>query len=688
MKNFLLLIFSLLPAYIFAQINPKNITIVRDQWGVPHIFAKTDAEVAYGLAWATAEDDFKTIQETLLPIKGLLGREKGVKGAVLDFAVQLMDLDQLLDAKYESDLSPEFRKITESYAQAMNAYAEKFPKEILNKKLFPVEGKDVIKGYVMALTLLSGVQNDLGRIISGSIGLYENAPLGSNAIAVNSNKTQDGQTYLAINPHQPLEGPYSWYEAHLVSEEGLNVMGATLFGGMHVFVGANENLAWTHTVNHPDFTDVYKLEMHKTEKYKYFFDGKWETLQEEKVKLKVKIFGFPLGVNRKFYRSKHGVVLKSKNGNFYAIRFPSNHTVKGAEQWYQMNKAKNFNEFKSALKTLGVCTTNMIYADKEDNIFYSSLGLFPKRNPKYDWKKVLPGHTSEVVWGEDFHSFDKIFQIKNPSSGYLGNCNHSPFNATAPGQNIDPSSINPTFGYMSGENNRSVRLHHLLGTSEKISYEDFKRIKFDRDWHSPAHVYSFLQLESLLHLNPQNYPKLADCISILNNWDRKTNIESEGAAIFALTYYYIQKDLKKKGIFPNEYELTETYLIERLKETRKHLKRHFKKINVQLGDLQQHIRGDKKIPIWGTPNVLAAMHGKPYKKGRFKIWAGESYVAIVRFTPQGVQFESIVPYGTSNHPESPHYDDQMEMYSRQELKKMTLNREEVLKNAKRTYHPE
>ncbi len=689
MRNQLILFILLFTLPLFSQINPDKITIIRDQWGVPHIYAKTDAEVAYGLAWASAEDDFETIQETLLPIRGKLGIHEGVKGAVLDFAVQVIDVNPIVDAKYETDISPEFRKIAEAYAAGMNRYAALHPKEVLVKDLFPVDGKDVVKSYVLALTLLSGAATDLGRIVTGNISLFEDqTPMGSNAFALNSKKTSDGQTYLAINPHQPLEGAYSWYEAHLVSEEGLNILGATLIGGMHVFVGVNENLAWTHTVNHADMMDVYKLEMHRFEENKYWLDGKWETLEERNVKLKVKVLGVKLGVKRKLYRSKHGTVIKSKNGNYYAIRFPSNHTVGGAEQWYMMNKAKNFQEFKTAISRLGVCTTNLMYADNQDNIFYAGLGLFPKRNPKYDWQNVLPGYTSEVIWASDFHSFEELVQYHNPPSGYLSNCNHSPFEATTPEYNVDPATINSTFGYMTGNNNRSLRYHDLINEKEKISYDEFKKIKFDTKWHNPAHVYSFTNLELLLNLDAKKYPHLAECITYLNDWNRETDINNIGATMFNLTYHYLHKDLNKRGQFPTTYELKESEIVTALGKTKKHLKKYFKTIKVPLGEAQQHVRGKKSIPSWGGPNVLAAMYGKPNRKGRFKIFAGESYVSLVRFAEEGVQIETIVPYGTSNHKDSPHYDDQMEMYMKHELKKMTLNKDEIIKKAERTYHPE
>lgn len=688
MKFFSFTIFLLLSFSGFAQIIPENITIIRDNWGVPHIYAPTDEEVAYGLAWATAEDDFKTVQETLMPIRGLLGRHKGIEGAALDFAVEFIDVHPIVEQKYDTDLTPKFRIIAEAYAAGANAYAEKHPEEVICKKLFPVNGKDIIKSYVLALTLLSSVQNDLGRIFSGTINLYENSPRGSNGLAVNAQKSTDGQTYLAINSHQPLEGPYAWYEAHLVSEEGLNILGATLTGGMHIFVGANENLGWTHTVNHPDFTDVYKLEMHRNEPLKYFLDGKWETLEVRKVNLKVKILGIPISVKRKIYRSKHGPVLKSKNGNFYAVRFPANQIITGAEQWYRMNKATNFEEFKKALRMLGVCSTNIIYGDRDGNIFYAGLGLFPKRNPKFNWKNVLPGHTSEAIWKPEFHTFEEIAKIENPQSGYVFNSNNTPFNATAPSDNLKAENFNSTFGYMTGDNNRSRRFNRLLEASGKISYEDFKRIKYDGKWDTPLHNFSFKNIENLLHLQPKKYPKLAESIQILNNWNRSTGVENIGAALFSLTVFYMQADLSKRGIFPDAFELTEPYMVKMLTKAQKHLKKHFKTVRIPLGSLQQHIRGNKKIPVWGTQDVITAMYGQPIKNGRFKIFAGESYISLVRFSEEGVKLETVSPYGASNDPKSPHYDDQMDLYVAKKLKKMSLKKEEVLKNSKHVYHPD
>ncbi|RMG78146.1 MAG: acylase, partial [Bacteroidetes bacterium] len=284
---------TLLPAFcLLAQINPDRISIARDQWGVPHIFAPTDREVAYGLAWATAEDDFKTMQELLLPVRGLSGQVFGRSGAEADVGVHLMDLDNLVGDRYEGDLSPEFRDYLEAYVAGVNAYARAHPKEVLHKKLFPVTGQDVIKGYIVGMALLSGVHRDISRIMGGKLET-DKLPSGegSNAIAVSARKTTDGKTYLAINSHQPLEGLNSWYEAHLCSDEGLNILGATFAGGVTIFLGANEYLGWGHTVNHPDFADIYQLTMHPKKKNMYRFDGQWEKLEPFHTKARLKVLG-------------------------------------------------------------------------------------------------------------------------------------------------------------------------------------------------------------------------------------------------------------------------------------------------------------------------------------------------------------------------------------------------------------
>lgn len=671
-----------------AQINPEAVDIVRDQWGVPHIFAKTDVEVAYGFAWATAEDDFKTMQDLLLPVKGLAGLVNGKKGAVMDVAVHLIGAEEIVEARYEKDLSPGFRKYVEAYCAGVNAYAENHPKEILHRKLFPISGKDVIKAYVVGMSLMSGVERALTAVLKGEIASPPIvAAVGSNALAVSSRKTKDGKTYLAINSHQPLEGVNSWYETHLHSEEGLNFLGGTFAGAPVVHIGVNPYLGWGHTVNYPDLTDVFRLEMHPKEKLLYKFDNEWLKLAPYHTKARIKALGIlKIGVKQKFYQSKYGVTIETDQG-FYALRFPGNRNIKAAEQWYRMTKAMNLDEFMTALKMQGHISLNTVYADREDNIFHISNGLFPKRNGSYDWKEVLPGNTSATLWPDDYYPIDSLPQVLNPAAGFVFNCNNTPFISTAPADNPDPKTVPTTMGFQAPDaiNNRSVRLLELIGQYDQISYDDFKRIKYDRSYNKPLH--SATKLEPIFHLNPETYPDLAENIRLLADWDREANIESEAAATFILVINFLRRELKDRASFQTGDELNEKKLIEALRHAQNHLLKYFGKKRMSLGELQRHSRGEIDLPVSGGTDVLAALSARKQKDGRLRARAGDSYIEMARFSKNGVEIETINAFGASAKPDSPHYTDQMEMYVNQKLKPMTLDKETIFREAKRVYHP-
>jgi len=673
---------------VSAQINPENIEIIRDKWGVPHIIAPTDAEVAYGLAWATAEDDFKTVQEQLLPIRSLMGSVKGKDGAIADILVQMLELDSLVDAKYETDLSPAFRKVAEAYTAGANAYALAHPEEVLDKKLFPVTGKDLVKGHILGLGVLTAIQRPFNQVLSGKIKLEEEkVPLGSNAFAISKKKSKDNETYLAINSHQPLQGPASWYEIHLVSGEGTNILGATFAGGIAVFVGANENLGWAHTVNHPDFSDVYKLTMHPEKKETYRFDGEWLKLKKKKAKTKVKVGPIKIRVGKTYYESKYGLTLENEHG-FYAIAVPANRHINGAEQWYQMNRASNLKEFKSALAIQGITGTNIVYADKEDNIYYVSNSRLPVRNPGYDWTKVLPGDTSATLWPDEYYPIDSLPYYLNPPSGFVYNTNHSPFYGSSDQDNLAPSSVSKTLGHPHVNNNRSLRFKQLIDQYDKLDYEDFKRIKYDQYYTDSLYDNRIINLEGMMLVDSVQYPDLTETLRVFQNWDHKTDTNSLGASIFVLACYELTSLMKKRNAYKNWGKALDTEFVLALRHARDHLVEHFGSVRVPFGKLQRHVRGDVNLAIGGGPEILAAMYSVPWKEGRYSSIAGDSYICLVRFTEDGVKLETVNAYGASAKESSPHYTDQMQLFVRHQRKSMTLDVEKVRKTAVRTYHPQ
>lgn len=373
-----------------ASFSTYDVKIHRDTWGVPHIFGKQDKDTAYGLAYAHAEDDFKTIQGTVIAARGKLAFYHGKEGAANDYMVQLLKVWDVVESSYASQLTEETRDLVEAYANGLNHYAVLHPDEVY-RGLFPVSGKDVIAGFVHRMPLMYGLDRVLGKLASDekpefSVGKekiergpFEQTLMGSNAVAVSPKRSADGYTRLAINSHQPWTGPVAWYEAHLHSEEGWNMTGGLFPGSPVIFLGHNEHLGWAHTVNSPDLVDVYELDIHPEDENKYFIQGKYETIDIWETEIEMKLWGpFRWTFKRDIMWSIHGPVFKNPHGTF-GVRFSGYGEVRQVEQWYQMNKATSYEEFEFAMSLQALPMFNTVYADKSGNISYVYNALMPFR---------------------------------------------------------------------------------------------------------------------------------------------------------------------------------------------------------------------------------------------------------------------------------------------------------------------
>ena len=682
-----LIAFVLLPTLLLSQIQPEDITIIRDQWGVPHIYGKTDADVAYGLAWAHGEDNFHDIQTNLIVSRARLGEVKGKAGAAADYVIQLIKMREVVEEKYDSDVSPEFKKVLEAYCEGINGYAQTHPDEVRLKDFFPVYPHDVLVAYGISQALLAGFAPVLENALEGRPAAPTGySPRGSNAFAFNSNKTADGQVYLVNNAHQPLEGPSSWYEAHLISEEGQNCLGGLFPGGVSIFAGCTPQIAWAHTVNGSDFVDVFRLEMHPTEPNRYRFDGDYKMLEEYKVKLKVKIGPFKVAVKRKAWWSVYGATIRSKQGEFFSFRLPANQGIQAAEQWHQMNKATHFSEFYEALDRGGICSMNIVYADANDTIFYIDNGNYPFRDRAFDWQGVLPGDTSATLW-EDFHSTEELVQVLQPRSGYVYNTNNRPFSSTAPADCPDPAEYDPTMGNFHYENNRSLRFQELISALDRVSWKDFKQIKFDRTYPDSMYLHYMENFGTILELDPLEFPEIKEEIDILNAWNRDVHPDSVGATVFMLALNHYLTEAKKDHRLYSAKVIPKATYAAAIQFAGQHLQKHFGTKRVPLGKVQRLVRGNEDYPLGGTPEVLASMKSIPWEKGRYRGIYGESYIQFVRFSESGVAIESIHSYGSSNKPESPHFSDQAGLFVEQQTKEMSLDREWIEAHAERSYHP-
>ena len=660
-----------------------NVTIHRDSWGVPHIYGQTDNDAAFGLAYAHAEDDFDTIQDVLLALRGGLASVKGRELAPVDYLVGLLKVWETVENRYDTDLSQDVKDICNAYADGINLYMEKFPDKILGD-LYPVSGKDIVAGFVFRVPLMFDFDWYLKEIMKETKPDFkkyaqtntEYSMYGSNVIAVNSNRSSDGHTRLAINSHQPWEGPVAWYEAHIHSEEGWNMSGGLFPGSPVVFKGYNQHLGWSHTVNSPDLIDIYELTINPNNEYQYLLDGKWKNLQTESLPINVKLWGpFNWTFNRELLWSDHGPVVKTNHG-IYALRYSGSDMIGQVEQWFRMNKATNLEEFTSAMKMMQIPMFNTLYADKKGNIYYIYNGLIPIRETKADWYDILPGDKSEFIWSE-YYDYDMLPQVLNPDNGYLQNCNSTPYLATVGDQN--PKKILPdNAGIEDFQTNRAYRANELYGEDLSITKDEFYNYKYDT-YYSKKSVMNYALNRFLSEVSTKD-SLLLEGIEILRNWDMGNQKENTGAALALLTFK-LSYNIKH---FNYDYDS----IFKRFSESVSFLMDNYGKIDIELGQLQVIKRGDVILPLDGGPDILRAVYSKMENNKRIAT-NGDCFFQMVDWDENGnVSAESIHQYGSATlDKSSPHYSDQSYLFSNMKMKPSFIVLDSIKKYTKVSYSP-
>jgi acyl-homoserine-lactone acylase len=491
-----------------------DVRIVRDRFGVPHVFGARDADVAYGLAYAHAEDDFPTLEEVMAMTRGRLGALTGQSGAATDYVAALLDVRATVDRDYMKQPA-DVRALLDAYAAGLNRYVEKHPAEARLPGLFPIDGKDMAAGFVLRSPFFFGLDTVLEALVKGEAMRPERGPplpdapnvtpagpaeieKGSNAFAVAPSRSADGATRLVSNAHQPWTGGVAWYEAVVHSREGWDFAGALFPGSPFPLLGHNRTLGWTNTVNRPDLIDVYKLRLNEVGD-RYLYDRKWLKLQSRRIWLKVGMGPAVLPVPRTIHRSVHGPVILNDKGAF-AIRYAGADQLGMIEQYFRLNKARNFAEWQRAMALQGVPATNFIYADAAGNIALFYNALFPERRPGFAWDKLLPGDRSDALWTRSL-PFDRAPRLVNPASGYLINANNTPFRAAGPGDELSPSAFSTLLGIETDLTNRGLRSIELMEADASISEAELERIKYDTGFSRRSYAGPWLRRIAALELS-------------------------------------------------------------------------------------------------------------------------------------------------------------------------------------------
>ena len=666
-----------------------DVKIHRDTWGVPHIFGKKDKDTAFGLAYAHAEDDFKTIQGTVIAARGKLAFYHGKEGAANDYMVQLLKVWDVVESSYASQLTEETRDLVEAYANGLNHYAVLHPDEVY-RGLFPVSGKDVIAGFVHRMPLMYGLDRVLGKLASDekpefSIGKekiewgpFEQTLMGSNAVAVSPKRSADGYTRLAINSHQPWTGPVAWYEAHLHSEEGWNMTGGLFPGSPVIFLGHNEHLGWAHTVNRPDLVDVYELDIHPEDENKYFIQGKYETIDIWEAEIEMKLWGpFRWTFKRDIMWSIHGPVFKNSHGTF-GVRFSGYGEVRQVEQWYQMNKATNYEEFEFAMSLQALPMFNTVYADKSGNISYVYNALMPFRmSDAYDWKGIVPGNTIQSLW-QGYIEYDMLPRVVNPESGFVQNCNSAPYKATLGIVESRMPFLMNNLGIETFQTNRAYRAIETYGADTSITREEFYQYKFDTKYSEKSVM--AINLKKFLSEAASDDPHIREALELLRDWDLDTDSTA--------TAMHLAYDAIRPTFDPDKYTYNYATIMDRLEKSIEYYRSVYGKINVKWGKIQRLKRGDIDLPLSGGPDIFRAIYSRK-QNGQRKATAGDCFYQIVEWSPEGkLSSQSIHQFGSATSDEnSPHYNDQAELFATHQMKPVWMTLEDIKLNLEKSYRP-
>lgn len=664
-----------------------DVEIARDEFGVPHINGKTDADVAYGLAYAHSEDDFTTIQEVVAMTRGRAGAMLGSDGAPIDYVEQLLGVRDTISKHYMS-IPADVRAVMDAYAAGLNHYADKHPSEVRLSKLFPVTGRDVAAGFVLRSPFFYGLDDTIKKLNDNVMPTAEPVakltPVGtdpsmngSNAFAVAPKRMADGKTWLISNSHQPYEGSVAWYEAVVHSGEGLDMAGALFPGSPFVLLGHNRNLGWTNTVNQPDLIDVYKL-VTNAEKTQYRMDGKWKPLVQKRIWLPVKFGPFNLPVPKTVYRSEHGPVIINKNGAF-AIRYAGIDDVKLLEQYFRIQKAQDYDQWIAAMSLRGIPATNFIYADKTGKIGYFYNAIFPDRKTGFDYTKVLQGDISANV-PKTVLPWSATPMVVDPASGFVTNSNNTPFMAAGKGSELDVAKFSPLMGIEARQTNRIVRGLELLEADTSLTPEELLAIKFDTGY--SRNSFAGPWIAKLLAADLKDEPDLAAAQKLLREWDFNSDGKGRADSLGEAMIHMANRANYHGEPLPDARE--------KLREVVDALMKGFGRIDPPLGDLQRLVRGKMDLPAnGGTDTLRAATTWEPMADGRMRVKHGDSFIMLINWDNTGkVWSQSIQPYGAAtNRPESPHYTDQMKLFVDRKFKPVRFEWADAVAHAKRRYRP-
>ena len=649
--------------------------IVRDRYGVPHVSGERDADVAFGLAFAHAQDDFPTLQRAVLAARGRLANVDGIQAAQSDYLVHLLGIWSDIEQRYETDLSEATRALLDGYAAGVNLYAAQHRGDVLPEAV-PVRGQDIVALFMLRLPFFYGLDEQLRVLLAG--GEVEIPPRKTSAaralaIAIAPSRSADGATRLLLNPQGPFTGPLSWYEARATSGEGWNVAGGLIPGSPLFLAGAGPDIGWGFSANHPDLLDVYTLEGNPNDRYFYRFDGDWRRLTVGEVPLAIRLWGpFRVTIRREVLTSLQGPVIRNEHGLF-AIRYAGQDDLKGVEAFYRLNKARSYEAFTAALAMGAIPSLDFVYADKTGRIANIYNGTFPQRDPAHDWTQPLAGNVSATLW-ETYFPFSDVPKVVAPGSGFVISANASPFQSTSDPFNPREDAFPPTMGIETGLSNRARRALSLIEADRSITADEFKSYKFDVCY-APDSDLAVL-VKDLAERNYAGDPLMEEAGLILRRYDLCTDKGNRRAPLALLTAITVLQADEQGRPRPDAAAVLRGFATRMLE--------YFGRLDPTWSEVGRLRRGPVDLALSGGPDALRDIEFAPGVDdyGTTQAVGGDALTVLSTWNRDGQwAVESIVPYGSSSSESSPHYADQAPLFVDGRLKELPLTESALMEQA-------
>ncbi|MFX0556425.1 acylase [Maribacter sp. CXY002] len=686
------------------------IEIIRDDFGVPHIYGKTDADAVFGLLYAQCEDDFNRVEQNYIWATGRLAEVEGEEALYSDLRAKLFMTEE--EAKLNYEKSPAWlKKLCNAFADGINYYLYTHP-EVKPKLLTHFEP------WMPMYFSEGSIGGDIERIRVNKIkAFYESGmeipemeikelqkkeeleePQGSNGIAISGKLTQSGNAMLLINPHTSF---YFRGEVHVVSEEGLNAYGAVTWGQFFVYQGFNEKTGWMHTSTYTDVLDEFKETIiRNNDNLFYQYGEELRKVDSTSVTLRYKDGNLIKEKIFPMYRTHHGPITHAVDGQWTASAMMWE-PIKALEQSFVRTKKEGYKGFREMMDIRTNSSNNTVYADAEGNIAYFHGNFVPRRDVSFDYSEPVDGSNPKTDW-QGLHTVDENILVLNPENGWIQNCNSTPYTSAL---EYSPKKENYPY-YMSRDQENFRGVHAIELLTNRTGYTIDSLIRLAHDPYLPAFKTLIPGLVKFFNSYDDKNPKLREAIEVLKNWDYKTSKES---IAMTLAHFYGSR-YYKEGKFQEGMTAMERVQfwgsepgeqLQIFEATIDQLVEDFGTWKMPWGEVNryQRINGDihqafnDSLPsvgvgfASGTWGALAA-YGARYTNNTKKIYGtrGNSFAAVVEFGDK-VKAKTILAGGQSGDPTSPHFDDQTERYINVKWKDVAFYREDVLNRTQKRYHP-